>query len=90
MTFIVPEYENNKECVIVARTTIPGNVIQLEFIDFETEESDACVFDSLRLYAGERDSKYVALTTGGCMCSKYVELTTGGCICSKYVELTTG
>lgn len=64
-TYAVPEYQNNKECVVVAHTTFPDHVVQLEFQQFEIEESDDCMFDSLRLYTGERDGKnwsFLALT----------------------------
>ncbi|XP_045167324.2 mannan-binding lectin serine protease 1-like [Mercenaria mercenaria] len=55
LIYAAPEYENNKECIIVVRNTqLPLHVVQIEFLYFDTEDSDNCMFDSLKIMSGER------------------------------------
>lgn len=61
-TLSFPEYQDNKECVIVARTSAPKSVVQLKFLTFEMEEYDNCIFDSLTIYTGERNGNGLSKT----------------------------
>ncbi|XP_053378376.1 uncharacterized protein LOC128548056 [Mercenaria mercenaria] len=55
LIYAAPEYENNKECIIVVRNTqLPRHVVQIEFLYFDIEDSDNCMFDSLKILSGER------------------------------------
>ena len=56
LVYTAPLYENNKECVVVVRNELlPSHVVQIEFVYFEIEDSDNCMFDSLYLRSGERN-----------------------------------
>jgi hypothetical protein len=56
LVYTAPEYENNKDCIVVVRNDqLPNHVVQIEFDYFDIEESDNCIFDSLRVLSGERN-----------------------------------
>lgn len=48
-----PAYQNNRDCTVLAKATLPNHVVQVEFFKFEMENVTKCQFDSLSIYADE-------------------------------------
>lgn len=55
LIYTAPGFKENKDCVVVVRNILlPRHVVQIEFLYFEIEDSDNCMFDSLKVISGER------------------------------------
>ena len=60
VTYTSPTFQDNRHCVVVVRNTLLRNhLVEITFDKFDLEESDDCMFDSLKILAGEREGKTV-------------------------------
>ncbi|KAM4693691.1 adhesion G-protein coupled receptor G6 isoform 2-T2 [Discoglossus pictus] len=57
-------YPNSQDCKWILRAP-PGFIIQLTFVDFEIEEAQNCMYDSLSINNGETTTKFCGITANG-------------------------
>ncbi|XP_053317034.1 adhesion G-protein coupled receptor G6 [Spea bombifrons] len=57
-------YSNSQDCRWTLRAA-PGFIIQVTFVDFDIEEAQNCMYDSLSINNGETTSKFCGVTANG-------------------------
>lgn len=57
-------YPNSQDCKWTIRAPV-GFIIQVTFVDFDVEEAQGCMYDSLSINNGETVSKFCGITAKG-------------------------